>query len=187
MLCMLMHLLLVLLSTSALAFTESCRLGPACLDPERTSSPMTCFTTHAVVSPWFRERLYVLDFQTFGAVGLKTIQAFCNAEFEPEVALTAHHIVFKMPSVKRTRLEDVHEDRDANTIGGHPSARSRLLEPLLYSGSLDSFRHQDLTPVIGREFEGLQVTDLLRWGDAMIKDLAITGTTLCLQLDVAHD
>jgi len=55
MLCMLMHLLLVLLSTSDLAFTGSCRLGPARLDPERTTSPMTCFTMHAVVSPWFRE------------------------------------------------------------------------------------------------------------------------------------
>ncbi|KAH6882348.1 hypothetical protein BKA58DRAFT_328981 [Alternaria rosae] len=79
-----------------------------------------------------------------------------------------------MPSVKRSRVEDVYEDGDANIIGGHASARSRLLEPLVYSGSLDSFKHQDLTPVIGREFEGLQVTDLLRWGDAMIKDLAIT-------------
>jgi len=114
---------------------------------------------------------------------LEAIQAFYNTEFEPEVALTAHHIAFKMPSVKRSRMEDVHEDGDANIIGGHPSARSRLLEPLIYSGSLDSFRHQDLTPVIGREFEGLQVTDLLRWGDAMIKDLAITGMTLCVQLD----
>jgi hypothetical protein len=81
-----------------------------------------------------------------------------------------------MPSVKRSRVEDVHEDVDANIIGGHASARSRLLEPLVYSGSLDSFKHQDLTPVIGREFEGLQVNDLLRWGDAMIRDLATTGT-----------
>jgi hypothetical protein len=87
-----------------------------------------------------------------------------------------------MPSVKRSRVEDVHEDVDANIIGGHASARSRLLEPLVYSGSLDGFKHQDLTPVIGREFEGLQVTDLLRWGNAMIKDLAITGMGLLSNL-----
>jgi hypothetical protein len=87
-----------------------------------------------------------------------------------------------MPSVKRSRVEDVHEDVDANIIGGHASARSRLLEPLVYSGSLDSFKHQDLTPVIGREFEGLHVTDLLRWGNAMIKDLAIMGMGLLSNL-----
>jgi hypothetical protein len=81
-----------------------------------------------------------------------------------------------MPSIKRNRSEAVYGDEDANIIGGHASARSRLLEPLIYSGSLDNFKHQDLTPAIGREFEGLQVTDLLRWGDAMIKDLAITGS-----------
>jgi len=81
-----------------------------------------------------------------------------------------------MPSVKRIHVEEGHGDEDANIIGGNASARSRLLNPLVYSGSLDRFKHQDLTPVIGREFEGLQVTDLLRWGDEMIRDLAITGT-----------
>lgn len=82
-----------------------------------------------------------------------------------------------MPSLKRVHLDDNNEHEDTNIVGGDPCARSRLQEPLVYSGSLDNFKHQDLTPVIGREFEGLQVTDLLRWGDAMIKDLAITGTT----------
>jgi hypothetical protein len=71
--------------------------------------------------------------------------------------------------------EDDHADDDASIVGGHSSARSRLLEPLVYSGLLDSFTQQDLTPAIGREFEGLQVSDLLLWGDSMIKDLAITG------------
>ncbi|KAK1917201.1 hypothetical protein P3342_012046 [Pyrenophora teres f. teres] len=79
-----------------------------------------------------------------------------------------------MPSVKRICVEDGAGAEDANIIGGNPNARSRLLNPLVYSGSLDGFKHQDLTPVIGREFEGLQVTDLLRWGDEMIRDLAIT-------------
>lgn len=119
-----------------------------------------------------------LVFQIFRVVGPEAIQVFCNTEFELEVAPIVYHIASKMPSIKRSRVEDVYEDGDANIIGGHASARSRLLEPLVYSGSLDSFKHQDLTPVIGREFEGLQVTDLLRWGDAMIKDLAITGTNL---------
>ncbi|CAI6333611.1 unnamed protein product [Periconia digitata] len=76
-----------------------------------------------------------------------------------------------MPSAKRLR-EDDHESSEI--VGGHEDARPRLLEPLKYSGTLDKFKHQDITPVIGREFEGLQVTDLLKWGDEMIRDLAIT-------------
>ncbi|KAF2824871.1 taurine catabolism dioxygenase [Ophiobolus disseminans] len=79
-----------------------------------------------------------------------------------------------MPSVDHSQAENGNDSSGANTIGGHSKARSRLLKPLVDSGSLDSFKHQDLTPVIGREFEGLQVTDLLRWGDTMISDLAIT-------------
>lgn len=75
-----------------------------------------------------------------------------------------------MPSVKRLR-----SDEDTDIVGGHENARPRLLKPLSYSGSLDGFKQQDLTPVIGREFEGLQVTDLLKWGDDMIRDLAITS------------
>jgi hypothetical protein len=129
------------------------------------------------VSPYLWKILDVLDFQASN-LGLEAIQALCNFDVEPKLALPVNHIASKMPSVKRSRIEDVHADGYANIIGGHASARSRLLEPLVYAGSLDSFKHQDLTPVIGREFEGLQVADLLRWGDAMIKDLAITGTAL---------
>lgn len=93
-----------------------------------------------------------------------------------------------MPSVKHVCVEDGPGDEDANIIGGNPNARSRLLSPLVYSGSLDSFKHHDLTPVIGREFEGLQVTDLLRWGDEMIRDLAITGMTfISIKIDPMAD
>jgi alpha-ketoglutarate-dependent taurine dioxygenase len=84
---------------------------------------------------------------------------------------TSVGLTFKMSSVKRAR----HDGAESSIIGGHESARSRLLKPLVYSGSLDSFKHQDSTPVIGREYEGLQVRDLLKWGDEMIRDLAITS------------
>lgn len=83
-----------------------------------------------------------------------------------------------MPSaaVKRPRVDDNDSDSaETTTVGGHLDARSRLREPLVYSGSLDVFEHQDITPLIGREFTGLQVTDLLKWGDELIRDLAITG------------
>lgn len=45
---------------------------------------------------------------------------------------------------------------------------------MVNAGSLDKYKHQDLTPVIGREFEGLQVTELLTADEQLIKDLAVT-------------
>lgn len=55
-------------------------------------------------------------------------------------------------------------------------ARTKLDKPLSYTGSLDSYSQSDLTPVIGTEFEGLQVVDLLsaKNSDALIRDLAVT-------------
>jgi hypothetical protein len=101
----------------------------------------------------------------------------CSVQFE--IDLLRHITIRKlnMPSVKRIRVDEKVEDAIGDIVGGHPRARSRLSKPLVYSGSLDTFAHQDITPAIGREFEGLQVTDLLKWGDDMIRDLAITGTT----------
>lgn len=64
----------------------------------------------------------------------------------------------------------------ANIRGGNAQALTRCLEPLTYSGTLDHYAHRDLTPVIGREYEGLQVTDLLPAPNRhqRIKDLAVT-------------
>jgi len=52
-------------------------------------------------------------------------------------------------------------------------------EPLKLSGVLDQFKHFDVTPVIGREFVGI---DLVRWlrapnSDELLRDLAITSTS----------
>lgn len=64
----------------------------------------------------------------------------------------------------------------SNIRGGHPSARTRCVKPLRYSGTLDVYRSADVTPVIGREFTDLQVRDLLRHPnrEQLIKDLAVT-------------
>lgn len=64
----------------------------------------------------------------------------------------------------------------AKIRGGHPNALTRNSGPLSYSGTLDSYKCRDLTPVIGREYEGLQVRDLLASSDRRqrIKDLAVT-------------
>ncbi len=62
-------------------------------------------------------------------------------------------------------------------IGGHHQARTRLAKPLTNSHSLDKWSHQDLTPVIGREFLDLQVVELLESTDSdrLVTDLAVTG------------
>ncbi|KAJ1329266.1 sulfonate dioxygenase [Microdochium nivale] len=59
-------------------------------------------------------------------------------------------------------------------VGGHDEARPSISKPLVYSGSLDRFEQNDLTPVIGREYYGLQIRDLLAWDDVAIRDLAAT-------------
>lgn len=52
---------------------------------------------------------------------------------------------------------------------------SRLSGPLIYSGSLDSYEHFDVTSVIGREFPKLQLSEILD-DDSKVRDLAILGT-----------
>lgn len=64
-----------------------------------------------------------------------------------------------------------------NIRGGHAQAWPSIKTPLIYSGSLDGFSHTDLTPVIGREYTGLQIVQVLHVQDRdrLIKDIAITG------------
>ncbi|KAL3471240.1 hypothetical protein BJX99DRAFT_263437 [Aspergillus californicus] len=54
-----------------------------------------------------------------------------------------------------------------------PASTGFIRDPLAYSGSLDEYRSFDVTPVIGKEFPELQLTDILN-DDAKVRDLAIT-------------
>lgn len=85
-----------------------------------------------------------------------------------------------MPSLKRVHVEDEQDQGTGGIVGGQASARSSLLEPLRYAGSLDKYRHQDVTPVVGTEFDGLQVTELLASDDSVIKDLAVTSKMIMI-------
>lgn len=51
---------------------------------------------------------------------------------------------------------------------------SSITGPLKYSGSLDGYKHFDVTPVIGEEFPELQLTEILS-DDNKLRDLAILG------------
>lgn len=67
---------------------------------------------------------------------------------------------------------------DHAVIVAPDEALTRLTKPLEYGGLLDSYKNSDLTPVIGREYHGLQIVDLLKAenGDALIRDLAVIGS-----------
>lgn len=77
-----------------------------------------------------------------------------------------------MPSINIPATDLV---ADSNIFGGNAAARTRRTQPIVYSGSLDQYKQADVTPVIGTEFEGLQVRDLLKAEDHVIRDLAVTS------------
>jgi hypothetical protein len=56
--------------------------------------------------------------------------------------------------------------------------------PLKLSGALDHFESFDVTPIIGREFVGVNLAKWLRApnSDELIRDLAITSKTLQLNV-----
>jgi hypothetical protein len=60
--------------------------------------------------------------------------------------------------------------------GGNDSARPKISEPLVNSGSLDSYEQNDITTSLGREIPQLRIKELLTAenSDALIRDLAIT-------------
>ena len=70
---------------------------------------------------------------------------------------------------------DVH--LSPSIIGGTEQSRPRISQPLEYSGSLDSCTYSDLTPVIGTEYSGLQIVEILKDQscDQIIKDFAVTS------------
>ena len=81
-------------------------------------------------------------------------------------------------SVKQDDLS-VKPDGPIDGLADEPAIkhdlRNTLNGPLKYSGSLDSYKSVEVTPVIGREYPDIQLTDLLN-DDEKLKDLAILGT-----------
>lgn len=59
---------------------------------------------------------------------------------------------------------------------------TRVKQPLTYSNTLDGYQSFDVTPVIGREFPEVQLTDILNASnsDELLRDLAITSR-FCLR------
>jgi len=77
------------------------------------------------------------------------------------------------PSIVQNVTQTV-SDLTLNSTNG----KTLLKEPLKYSGSLDQFQHEDLTPSTGTEFtSATQLSQLLKApnADQLIRDLAVLG------------
>ena len=77
-------------------------------------------------------------------------------------------------------IEDhgVHEVSFKNKEAPKEATQQRYPEPLKLSGALDHFKHEDTTPIIGREFIGVNIVDDLLNGenaDERLRDIAITS------------
>lgn len=74
-------------------------------------------------------------------------------------------------------LSDQHPDHDTPAENGKSSYR----QPFKQTGALDSFKYEDTTPAIGREFLGVNIVDDLinaSNADELLLDLAITSQSL---------
>jgi len=53
--------------------------------------------------------------------------------------------------------------------------QSQYPQPLKLSGALEKYKYEDTTPIIGREFFGVNIVDDLLTDDEALRDLAITS------------
>ena len=112
---------------------------------------------------------------------------------EPEVKEVSPAV--QAPEVKKAESQEVKPTEELEV---KPTEESQIKpvdhletnhkEPLELSGALDIFQSFDVTPVIGREFVGV---DLAAWltapnSDELIRDLAITSKSLTLSLIPSH-
>jgi hypothetical protein len=69
------------------------------------------------------------------------------------------------------------KDEEAPAVQQPSTQNSSRREPLKLSGALDHFESFDVTPIIGREFVGVNLAKWLRApnSDELIRDLAITS------------
>ena len=85
------------------------------------------------------------------------------------------------PAVQEPVSEKVKvDDAPKSTVQeSTPAVKTQHKEPLKLSGALDAFESFDVTPVIGREFSGVNLAEWLRAPntDELLRDLAITSKT----------
>jgi hypothetical protein len=104
----------------------------------------------------------------------------------PSVAETVSHtteqIQEKLASLSVGDKNGESKQEDVAPAVQAPAVESQHKEPLKLSGALDHFESFDVTPIIGREFVGVNLARWLRApnSDDLIRDLAITSKRFIL-------
>lgn len=81
-----------------------------------------------------------------------------------------------------------HGDHEV-AVPNKEATQPRYPEPLKLSGALDQFKHEDTTPVIGREFFDVNIVDDLlnaENADERLRDIAITSMCSSWTLDLCN-
>jgi hypothetical protein len=98
------------------------------------------------------------------------------------VSNTTDQIHEKLAKVSVTDVKEhnaAHKEESTAPAVQQPSIETQHKEPLKLSGALDHFESFDVTPIIGREFVGVNLARWLRApnSDELLRDLAITSTS----------
>ena len=133
-------------------------------------APSVAETTSQIVDQ-IHEKVAAVSLKDNKDVEPKTEDAAAPAVQAPEPTLES----------ERQQVPKV-EDRPAPSVQT-ATPESQHKEPLKLSGALDSFESFDVTPVIGKEFVGVNLAEWLTApnSDELIRDLAITSMRLYLQ------
>lgn len=80
-----------------------------------------------------------------------------------------------MPSATENGSAGASNGASNGASHGIPTSCPSCPEPLKYSGSLDQYEYFELSPIIGREYPKVKVTDILHApnSEQQIRDLAI--------------
>lgn len=115
------------------------------------------------------------------SIDTKVSRGLTTAPFRPSVSILGGNTTLftydaiMAPSVphNETPAEGVSVT-ESLTLNNAINHGELLVKPLKYTGSLDDLSYFDVTPVIGREFPEVQLTDILK-DDNKIRDLGITS------------
>lgn len=88
-----------------------------------------------------------------------------NVDINTTTTATAGHDQFQKTKTTLPYASQVHHDHDHDHL---------IRKPVPNGGSLNKYRHFEVTPIIGTEFPEVQLTDLLH-DDTKIRDLAVTS------------
>lgn len=101
------------------------------------------------------------------------------------ISQTAEHIQEKLAAVTLGNEEqkpvEVAAEAPAPAVQAEAAATPKsayIREPLKLSGAIDAWKNFDVTPVIGREYESVDLAAVLKAenSDELLRDLAITST-----------